>query len=68
MFSPMMYCVPYPFLFAHIFGKDKEFSSVYSYALMDNGILKMDNEQSDKNHRVWLETREISGNDEVVNF
>jgi hypothetical protein len=64
---PAMYGSVYPLLFAQVFGDDEDetFSTDFYWALMEEGILKKDKEQFDKENRVWLEAREVVGEDEV---
>jgi hypothetical protein len=57
----------YPLLFAQVFGDDEDetLSKAYYWALMEKGILRKDTEQFNMEKSVWLETREVSGEDEV---
>ncbi|KIM43576.1 hypothetical protein M413DRAFT_443503 [Hebeloma cylindrosporum] len=55
----------YPLLFAHVFGDYDNFIGEYCGALMDQGILKKDEERFDKERNAWLEAREVLGEDEV---
>jgi hypothetical protein len=52
-----MFSELYPRLFAHIFGESESFSVEYYCALVENGILKKDNEQFGRKRQVWLEAR-----------
>jgi len=62
---PITSSVLYPRLFAHVFGENNGFSVEYYDALMKNGILKKDNQRFDKEEQVWLEARQILGDDKV---
>ncbi|KIM43525.1 hypothetical protein M413DRAFT_25879 [Hebeloma cylindrosporum] len=55
----------YTLFFAHVFGHFKNFIGGYCSALMDNGILKKDEERFDMETNAWLEAREVLGDDEV---
>jgi hypothetical protein len=64
---PAMYNSFYPLLFAHVFGADEDedelFSTDYYWALMEKGILRKDEERFDMENRVWLQAREVLGED-----
>lgn len=62
---PIMCEELYPALFAHIFGEDKDFHGDYMFALTYNGILRETWEQFEKENAVWLEAREVLGDDMV---
>ena len=64
---PDMYGPVYPLLFAHVFGDDEDatFSTDYYWALMEKGILRKDKERFDMENGVWLEAREVFGEDGV---
>jgi len=62
MHFPMVYDVLYPLIFAY---NNKKFSDDYYFALMDNGVLKKDNERFDKEVQVWREARQVLGVEEV---
>lgn len=67
MYFPIVYSVFYPLLFKYVFGNDEEdFSADYYWALMENGILKKDKERFDKEHKAWLEAREVLGENVVA--
>ncbi|KAJ3856697.1 hypothetical protein EV368DRAFT_31824 [Lentinula lateritia] len=66
MYYPGMYSSMYPLLFAHVFGDDDDnFSTDYYWALMENGILNKEKQRFDRENGVWLEAREILGEEAV---
>ena len=57
----------YPQLFAHIYGEDKDFSTDYYWALMEDGILKKEAQQFEAENEVWKEALNTLGSEFVSN-
>ena len=62
---PSMFSVLYPQLFAYVYGEDRYFSADYYGALMENGILRKEAQQFEKETEVWKEASKTLG-DELV--
>ncbi|KDR66381.1 hypothetical protein GALMADRAFT_259458 [Galerina marginata CBS 339.88] len=62
---PVAYSVFYPLLFSHVLGNNDDFSVDYYWSLMEQGILRKETAQFEKENKVWLEAQKILGKDVV---
>jgi hypothetical protein len=60
-----MFSVMYPELFAYVYGGERGFSADYYWALMENGLLRKEAQQFDKETGVWKEASETLGEELV---
>ena len=63
--SPLMFGVVQLLLFTHVFGGDPDFSTKYYEALIEKWILRKYKERFDMEYKVWLEAREVVGEDVI---
>jgi hypothetical protein len=61
-----MFSEVYPLLFARICGEDEDFSSEYYLSLMEQGILRKEEKQFEKETEMQNEAVEIPGKDLVL--
>ena len=62
---PYMYSALYPQLFAHVYGEEPGFSVDYYWALLENGMLRKEAQQFEKETEVWKEAFETLGEEFV---
>jgi hypothetical protein len=62
---PDMFSALYPQLFEYVYGGEHDFSTDYYWALTENGILRKEAQQFDKETEVWKEAFETLGEELV---
>jgi hypothetical protein len=63
---PEMFLALYPQLFVYVYGEERDFSTGYYWALMENGILWKKAWQFNKETGVWKEAFETLGEELVL--
>jgi hypothetical protein len=63
--DPVIFSAIYPQLFAYVYGEEDDFSADYYWALIENGILRKEARQFEKETEVWKEALKTLGDEHV---